>query len=244
MQKGFVQFIVLGVLGLIIVAVGAFYLGKQAFAPKSQSQNQVVTSQITPSPTASPVPTGTGETTNWKIYEDPYYNLTFKYPDSLEVYVGFNTPDQSVREIDIVDKNARGVINDIIELQIYAKVINIPSFYTGEIAAPHNSEPFYEARQMYSKLLDLEPKVTMQDNNGNILFTRLPAINISGITMAQYEGRRVSSAPFTTYLYRRGVILNRNDVLYAFFMGTQTTDSNMIPVKYFDQILSTFKFIN
>ncbi|OGE19921.1 hypothetical protein A3A14_01140 [Candidatus Daviesbacteria bacterium RIFCSPLOWO2_01_FULL_43_38] len=74
MQKGFVQFIVMGIVVLVLVGVGAFYLGKKAAVLKPQ--NQVVTSQVTPSSTPD-------ETANWKTYTDQKLKVSIKYPDSI-----------------------------------------------------------------------------------------------------------------------------------------------------------------
>lgn len=68
------QFIVLGIVALIIVGAGAFYLGKQVTAPKLQSQ----TSQATLFPT----PTLDG-TANWKTYSNDNYGYSLRYPDDF-----------------------------------------------------------------------------------------------------------------------------------------------------------------
>lgn len=79
MQKGFVQFIVLGVVILAIVAAGAFYLGKQISKQPVSSQpgkqNQVVTSQSTPSSTSV-----VDETANWKTYTNTKFGIKFEHP--------------------------------------------------------------------------------------------------------------------------------------------------------------------
>lgn len=50
-QKGFVQFIVLGIAVLAIIATGLFYLGRQSLPKPAPSENQTAaTSLITPSP--------------------------------------------------------------------------------------------------------------------------------------------------------------------------------------------------
>lgn len=74
-QKGFVQFIILGVVVLAVVAAGAFYLGKQTSTRPVLPQDQVLTPQATPSfsPTAD-------EAANWKTYTNSEYNFSFKYP--------------------------------------------------------------------------------------------------------------------------------------------------------------------
>lgn len=81
MQKGFVQFIILGVVVLAVVAAGAFYLGRTTQKPTSP-QNPVVSETPNPSPTssASPTPTGIDETANWKTYTNTKEGYSIKYP--------------------------------------------------------------------------------------------------------------------------------------------------------------------
>lgn len=78
MQKGFAQFIIIGVVVLVIIAAGAFYLGKQAATPEPQPSNRAATSQIIPSPAQD-------ETVNWKIYTNKIVGYEIKYPPFLKV---------------------------------------------------------------------------------------------------------------------------------------------------------------
>lgn len=84
MQKGFTPVLVLvGILVLIAVAGGAYYLGKSQ-TPKSQ--NQVVVSQ-TPQPASTPQSSSApDEIANWKIYINDKY--TFKYPSDWILLTG------------------------------------------------------------------------------------------------------------------------------------------------------------
>lgn len=85
-EKGFVPLLILvGVLILVAVGSGAYYLG--TVKNKPSNQNQVVTSQTNPSPivqraqlTPSPSP---DETANWKEYRDEILKFSIKYPDDL-----------------------------------------------------------------------------------------------------------------------------------------------------------------
>ncbi len=88
MQKGQTPVLILvGILIIIVVAGGAYFLGKSANSKPSSTP--VVTSQspqpaLIPqsTPDASPAPTGAGETTNWKIYTNSEYGFSFKYPSN------------------------------------------------------------------------------------------------------------------------------------------------------------------
>lgn len=81
MQKGSIQLIVIGIVVLVIVAAGAFYLGKQVSTPKPQSQTsttQPTISQPSPSPTPD-------ETANWKTYTNQGLGFTIKYLPVLSI---------------------------------------------------------------------------------------------------------------------------------------------------------------
>lgn len=80
-QKGQIQ-ILIGILILVIVAGGAYFLGKSNVKPSTPVVSQ--TSQPTPSltPDASPAPTGARETANWKTYTDSANGFLFKYPNN------------------------------------------------------------------------------------------------------------------------------------------------------------------
>ncbi len=80
-QKGQVQVLILaGIVLLIAVAGGIFYLGRVT-APKSQTQTPVVTSSPQPSPTVSPTPSP-NSTVNWKILNSEKCDFSLKYPDN------------------------------------------------------------------------------------------------------------------------------------------------------------------
>lgn len=88
MQKGFVQFIVLGVVVLAAVAAGAFYLGRST----------------TPKPSPAPVtnipqPTSTtDETANWETYTNTQHGFTMKYPSVYST--AFEGPNYSQKQLD------------------------------------------------------------------------------------------------------------------------------------------------
>lgn len=78
-QKGFSPlFIILGIILVIGIVGGAYYLGK-AQNPKPQPQNPVITSQ-TPKPTDQIV--------NWKKFNSQYFS--FSYPNQWQVSVDQN----------------------------------------------------------------------------------------------------------------------------------------------------------
>ena len=75
---------------LILAAIGgAYYLGTKK---PSVVPTQVVTSQTPqPTPAASPAPTGAGETATWKTYTNTVHKFSIKYPNTFKVTFGDET---------------------------------------------------------------------------------------------------------------------------------------------------------
>ena len=87
MQKGFIPVLILiGILVLVGIAGGAYYLGSSGKPQQTVSHPQPTpqpTSVSQPSPTdASPAPNGAGETTNWKTYKEDNYKFLVRYPET------------------------------------------------------------------------------------------------------------------------------------------------------------------
>lgn len=102
MQKGQALVLILvGILIIISVAGGAYFLGKSS-TPKPQPPKPVVQTPQ-PTPDASPVPTGTGETANWKTYTSIKYGYSIDYPADW----GTAPSDQS--EASFAPKKSEGV---------------------------------------------------------------------------------------------------------------------------------------
>lgn len=64
---------------LIALAIGGYLIYQKQTKPVSVSQP---VTQSSPSSAVSPVPNGTGETTNWKTYTNKEYGYYLKYPSS------------------------------------------------------------------------------------------------------------------------------------------------------------------
>ena len=99
MQKGVILPLVLVAVLVVVVAGGAYYLGRLT-TTKPQLSDSVVTSQ-TAQPSASPQPTPTpDEIANWKTYENNVLGIKFKYPASLtytyRVAGSVNSPQRSL----------------------------------------------------------------------------------------------------------------------------------------------------
>lgn len=83
MQKGQATVLILvGILVIAVVASGAFYLGRQTTPKLSPTP---VASQLSSPTDTSPVPTGTGETANWKTYTNDKNGFSLQYPRDLTV---------------------------------------------------------------------------------------------------------------------------------------------------------------
>lgn len=104
MQKGFIQFIILGIGVLVLVATGAFYLGRQSLPKPVQPANPVVTSQptqfnqpapiVTPSPTVNQQPQESNVTlpviqlkTGYGIVGENGQSPSYNYPANITVSI-------------------------------------------------------------------------------------------------------------------------------------------------------------
>jgi len=80
MQKGFAPILILvGV--LVLIAGGVYYLGIKK-APVQQVQNPMVTFQTAQ---ATPTPSTSDQTVNWKTYTNNENNYSFKYPQTWQL---------------------------------------------------------------------------------------------------------------------------------------------------------------
>lgn len=104
-QKGLVPIIILlGILILVGVAGGAYYLG---YSGKSEPTKVVSQLQPTSQPTSVQQATTSADISNWKTYNDDRYNFTFQYPENLTTEKGvlpqkitvYGSPREGVKEI-------------------------------------------------------------------------------------------------------------------------------------------------
>ena len=223
-QKGQIQIILIGILILAGVAGGAYYFGKSQ-APKSK--NPVVTS-TSPTPDASPAPTGAEETANWKTYTNTQYSYSISYPDSWEVReakprVGNSTVwsgeilDQQLKEVQKVSfiNRSRG---------------NQGSLTVGIRSNPDN----YDLNQWFIKNKRVGEKI-----KGDTKLSDIPAKNVSHFTYV-YPGDL-------------GIIALYKGNIYEIMMTLADIDTSLPPEdtpldlieqrKIFDRMLSTFKFL-
>ncbi len=102
MQKGFIQFILLGIVVLILVGAGAFYLGKQTSSKPIQPQTSVAVSPAVLSPIPDPslrlvTRNSQGQYVNKVYYQDipaaMISSLPTKSPDGREITAFHGSPN-------------------------------------------------------------------------------------------------------------------------------------------------------
>lgn len=149
MQKGQTPIlIIVGILVVVVIAGGAYYLGRTT-NPKP-SPTPVVTSQSPqPTPNASPTPTDAGETANWITYTNIKANYSFKYPtDWTQLYISFsgcsecidgldlsssqkpNPPDSSIVIIQVWKEDRIKTLDDYVNIHVKGDASKINLQYT------------------------------------------------------------------------------------------------------------------
>ncbi len=126
-QKGLAPItIIVGILIAVIIAGGAYYLGRQT-TPKSSPAVVSQTPQPTPSPTpdASPVPNGTGETANWKTYTNTVYQYSLKYPPHWQYIICQSSNNFYFDPNPACETDDPGVLTLHIDNEIKQPLINI-----------------------------------------------------------------------------------------------------------------------
>lgn len=82
-QKGLAPIAIVILITALVVGGYLFYSSqtKPTLTPRSTTQ----TTSPSSTPTVSPVPNGTGETANWKIYTEPENVFSIKYPNNWKL---------------------------------------------------------------------------------------------------------------------------------------------------------------
>lgn len=226
MQKGQTGILILAGIVLVIALVGgAYYLGKSATLKSSPAP--VVTSPASrdeqtpqPSPSSSP---SLDETANWKTYTSTKYGFTLKYPNDWEIK----------SENEIVDSVTTKTTLQSSDLTI--KEINIPGVGGEQVTngskleiSASNNENF----KSYEQLKDfMENKYTGFPLN---YFTSSREIIVDGVKSIIKSGRTVTTLALGSsfgYFFKNGVTYQLT------FTNVQDDD------RIFIQILSTFKFL-
>jgi len=217
MQRGQTGILILvGVLLLVVVAGGAYYLGRQT-SPKSPSA-PVVTSQIPqPTPASSfdvnPAPTGARETANWKIYTSSHANYSFKYPQEWPLVI---VP---------VSTGCNPCIEDIDFTPNY--IPNSGDTTLGVIIV--NKEPKIQSLDDYVNI-----QVKGDESKINLNYTTL-----GGEKAVSYKlSGGIPPLPIIEYV----VVKNGYQYILRIEDSKETNKNRDKNIQIFNQILSTFKF--
>lgn len=223
MQKGQILiWIIVGAL-IVIIAAGAYYLGRSS-TPKPSTPPTVI-SQPTSTPDASREPNGSGasgapngdaETANWKTYTNIKYGYSLKYPSSFFIYE-FSEPIYEPKgNIDTTEISnyetsdfSSGKINPD-DPKVFVMLITYPLDKTTDLAIIR--EGYKDTQYIHYNVIDY--------SIGN-----QPALKIK---MTWQVGR----------MTRGEVITVHKNKIFSFTL--RSTNSKY--ASYLDQILSTFKF--
>jgi hypothetical protein len=238
-SKSYLPFIIGGLLILLIVGMGGFYLGKTSTKPNiaptpTSSQEKACTTEakicpdgtavgrtgpnceFTPCPTQGPSLTPTqivqDETADWKIYSNKNFNYSIKYPNNLEI------EEMGLDNVFIGNKPVRWIW---VDKQIQITVSN------------NNPEDCRGDCPVISKKEDT--------NVNNIASKRLYGYigAVGGNVPQKYQEVVI---PHNNIYYIIAVYELRNNDLQPPDRKLNEISENKI--KLFDQILSTFKFLD
>lgn len=228
MQKGQTQVLILaGIVILIAVVGGIFFLGRIT-APKPQPQN-VATSSPQPSPTPDEtVYTKPDRSVNWKTYKNSKASFSFKYPS--EWYLG--NEELSTNHIksvilascDIKNQPYCGIGNKN-HIDFGVRYIDKTSVFEGA----ENAEAYYQ-------------RIAKSPNSGKnkrfITVDNKSAIRYSTIDIGTTDPSGFASMGDT-------VVLDYNGEILVVTISVNIKNNNLNQaIEIFDQILSTFRFLD
>lgn len=230
-EKGFAPILILiGVMVLVGIAYGVYYLGqanvKQAPAPQSVVSNPTTF----PSPTQSVVARQpqlsvvANEITNWKTYQEVNAGFSFKYPANAQVSTGTAASMLSFKEDNSINVKP-------------PYEVPYDQWYTMDLVVRDNSQGA-DAKTIIDKYIEDIKKTCSPPACGTPIMIQS--------TLKPYQNGVIDG-----YIFHIGaetdsamVVQVKGNKTYIFRMsGDQgnVTDSGL---KIFDQILSTFKFTN
>ena len=227
MQKGFAPILILvGILVIVAVAGGAYFLGKQTTIHQFS-----LTSDASPAPTGAgnnPVPNGTGETANWKTYTNSEYKFSFRYPYSFYVkdisQIDTYSTVNPIKWLVLIADSQRPIDQahyPEIDIGFFQKPTNMTldewlNIYTTSKDNFNNPDPE-----------DKDKRYWGVKNLNKLIVNDTPAIKF------------FSSNGASTY--QINVLINRGN--RVFIVQSVITSLGQIDDKTVSQILSTFKFI-
>ncbi len=232
-MKGFFQiWLIVGAL-VILIAGGAYYFGYDHGWEKSTNSQISQTPQPispTPSPDASPAPTGAGETANWKTYTNTKAGYSIKYPDDYTLTVDNDLIYDGVPAVSIAPTTPTFP----------------PSNYSISIATEKNSKNLSLSQP--DKLFGIGPLIQYEKlpSNWNIKQTHLgdlPAVRVDHCCGGQYGIESEIKTIKGNLIYEIVVTpdydpanTKQNDEFYKNLR-------NLNKKKDYENIISTFKFL-
>ncbi|MBI2597382.1 hypothetical protein HYW41_04455 [Candidatus Daviesbacteria bacterium] len=219
MQKGSALiFLLVGVL-VIIVAGGAFYLGKLTLRQNSSGQTTPKPSSVTavqPTPQTTPVSSPSDETANWKTYTDTQLGFSLKYPEGW-IVESAGTPSGSTR-------------------------LNNNNTNWGKIATEQNKKTYQVIDDTFGvEIVRSSDPAYISDIGENRLIKSETTV-VDGITGKKQYFRNSSEPRLGTGV---AVKITRGKYTYSIAGGLTDQTQEYLDSQYakiFDQILSTFRF--
>lgn len=250
MQKGFAPIIIiLGIVLILTIVGGIYYLGKSSVKPadnnpKACTQEAKICpdgssvgrtgpncefspcSEATPSfaSDTSPAPTGVGETANWKTYTNEKYGFSVKYPSeantSIDTYsTGGYMTDGNVHRFKVIfPKELVGRDNFVIEIED-----NLLNLSTKEVIVN-----YVERIKNYKNTVGGTKRIIESLNE-----------SLRPYTNNEINGLIGSYGWWTLHPV---LVEAQNGKIYTFYMPDSGRYPDDDALKFFDQILSTFKF--
>jgi hypothetical protein len=217
-RKGFATLsIFIIIAAIIIVSLGYFLLKPSTPAP-SQSTTEKQNALAQPSPTSIASTSSTAETSSWKVYSNPQYGFSVKYPPSLFVD---NSPSNCSAIFCL--KNTSKIL-----------VLGGPCYSTVEDINPSNCTTngflFIFDIKNHPGPFDVNSYLSTQYGNSEI--NKLSQISINGVVAYEFTVTGVAGAANPT------IIVPHAGKLYEMFQTSYGTENTAL----FEQVASTFQF--
>ncbi|MCX6704713.1 MAG: PsbP-related protein [Candidatus Woesebacteria bacterium] len=196
-----------------------FSLGVVAFLyyQNQQLKNMLASYQATPIPLVSPTPIAEAETADWKTYTNTKYGFSFKYPSELIISTDTNCSPETI----YFDKTKLKFPDSCGYGGVYT-----PLMVTMKKPTTTNYSQEIQGSIEYNKYSNLINKT----------------IKIGQYTAYEYGGR-VEVESYITGQYNYILIIPISKDIEINLMFTEI-EGNRYDLNTFDQILSTFKFID
>ena len=206
------KIIIPGIVIILIIAFGVYYLG--GIKNKIQPQNLVVAAQTTPTqPSSTP-----NETANWKTYTNNLAGYTLGYPSDLLMLqdltnMGVGVDQKILNSVVVLSTESLPNNNKISGQGIYVRVWNNPSGVALNTFINENILTFVST-----------------EGKSTIKFIPTEVNGIAGLKTSDMPGQVKSDT----------VLVAHNSSIYE--IQWIQTSGKQIPNTIFNQILSTFKF--